>query len=64
MGDLMALENLERLHRRVDGSVDDFCAACDQEWPCDVMVAVQLARRVNGAPPPGGGVAPVRGEGE
>jgi hypothetical protein len=42
-----ALETLERLHRKhLDGG--DFCIVCDQEWPCDVMVAVALARTYEG----------------
>jgi hypothetical protein len=42
-----ALENLERLHRQPpDGG--DFCVVCDQEWPCDVMVAVRVARKYEG----------------
>lgn len=52
----MALENLERLHQRAghtpaeDGEREypGFCVACDQEWPCEVMVAHDLATRYLG----------------
>jgi hypothetical protein len=39
-----AIDRLERLHQRVDGSVDDFCGADDQAWPCDTMVVLAAAR--------------------
>jgi hypothetical protein len=38
------IDRLERLHQRVDGSVDDFCSADDQAWPCDTMVVIAAAR--------------------